>query len=96
MSRMIRSRWFARFVRTYGIESLAVEVDVRPSAIYHWIRGATTPLAAGCPLDRMPTASLLFARAANGFALSNGQGACKPCHSWKTATEDSYFSRGKR
>ena len=29
------------------------------------------------------------------FALSNGQGACKPCHSWKTATEDSYFSRRK-
>jgi hypothetical protein len=46
MSQMIRKRWkskFARFIRVYGVELLAVEVDVRPSAIYHWIRGATTP-----------------------------------------------------
>ena len=30
------------------------------------------------------------------FSLSNGQGACKSCHAWKTATEDSYFSRRKK
>ena len=46
MSRMIRKRWkskFARFVRSYGVEPLAAGLDVRPSAIYHWIRGATAP-----------------------------------------------------
>jgi hypothetical protein len=39
-------RWkskFARFIKSYGVESLAVQLDVRPSAIYHWIRGETTP-----------------------------------------------------
>jgi hypothetical protein len=34
---------FARFVKTYGVDELAVQLDVLPSAIYHWIRGATTP-----------------------------------------------------
>jgi hypothetical protein len=34
---------FARFVKSYGVDSLAVQLDIRPSAIYHWIRGATTP-----------------------------------------------------
>jgi hypothetical protein len=34
---------FARVIRSHGVASLAVELDVRPSAIYHWIRGATTP-----------------------------------------------------
>ncbi|MGB8591014.1 MAG: hypothetical protein WCD40_06505 [Candidatus Acidiferrales bacterium] len=39
-------RWkskFARFIKSYGVESLAVQLDVRPSAIYHWISGATAP-----------------------------------------------------
>ncbi len=27
--------------------------------------------------------------------LADGQGACKPCHAHKTATEDSYFTRPK-
>lgn len=39
-------RWkskFARFIQSYGVESLAVQLDVRPSAIYHWISGATAP-----------------------------------------------------
>lgn len=39
-------RWttkFARFIKSYGVESLAAKLDVRPSAIYHWIRGSTTP-----------------------------------------------------
>lgn len=46
MSRRIRTRWnskFARFIQFYGVESLAVKIDIRPSAIYHWIRGATAP-----------------------------------------------------
>jgi hypothetical protein len=46
MSRMIRHRWkskFAHFIRSYGVESLAAKLDVRPSAIYQWVRGATTP-----------------------------------------------------
>jgi hypothetical protein len=46
MGLKIRRRWkskFARFVRAYGVELLAVQLDVRPSAIYHWIRGATRP-----------------------------------------------------
>jgi hypothetical protein len=46
MRRIVMRRWkskFARFIQSYGVESLAVRLDVRPSAIYHWIRGATTP-----------------------------------------------------
>jgi hypothetical protein len=46
MTRMVRSRWkskFARFVRSYGVEVLAAGLEIRPSAIYHWIRGATAP-----------------------------------------------------
>jgi hypothetical protein len=29
------------------------------------------------------------------FDLTNGQGACKPCHARKTAIEDSNFTRSK-
>jgi hypothetical protein len=46
MHRRVRRRWkskFARFIQAYGVESLALELGVRSSAIYHWIRGATTP-----------------------------------------------------
>ena len=46
MQRIALRYWksrFARFVRSYGVESLAMQLDVRPSAIYHWIRGSTTP-----------------------------------------------------
>jgi hypothetical protein len=46
MSRIIMRRWkskFARFIQSYGVNFLAVELDVRPTAIYHWIRGATSP-----------------------------------------------------
>jgi hypothetical protein len=46
MARTITTRWeskFARFVRTYGAERLAGALDVHSSAIYHWIRGVTTP-----------------------------------------------------
>ena len=46
MGLIVKRRWkskFARFIQSYGIASLAVELDVRPSAVYHWIRGATTP-----------------------------------------------------
>jgi hypothetical protein len=46
MARNVSGRWeskFARFVRTYGAERLAAALDVHSSAIYHWIRGVTTP-----------------------------------------------------
>jgi hypothetical protein len=46
MSLRIKKRWnskFARFIRAYGVESLALRLDVRSSAIYHWIRGAHRP-----------------------------------------------------
>jgi DNA-binding XRE family transcriptional regulator len=40
-------RWessaFARFVRRYGVTSLAKKLDIQPPAIYHWIRGSTHP-----------------------------------------------------
>lgn len=42
----ITKRWkskFARFIKSYGVESLATRLGVRPSAIYHWIGGATAP-----------------------------------------------------
>jgi hypothetical protein len=34
---------FARFVRSYGVHELAAQLDIQPSAIYHWLRGATAP-----------------------------------------------------
>lgn len=34
---------FDRFVRDFGVEALAQRLDVNPSAIYHWLRGATSP-----------------------------------------------------
>lgn len=33
----------AKFVQGYGVSKLAKELSVQPSAIYHWIRGATSP-----------------------------------------------------
>jgi hypothetical protein len=42
MSNRWRSK-FERFVRTYGVERLATGLDIRSSAIYHWLRGATAP-----------------------------------------------------
>jgi hypothetical protein len=42
----IRNRWkskFARFVLDFGTTALSEELEVHQSAIYHWIRGATTP-----------------------------------------------------
>jgi hypothetical protein len=46
MPKFVARHWkskFARFIQSYGVESLAAELDVRPSAIYHWIRGAASP-----------------------------------------------------
>jgi hypothetical protein len=46
MRQVARGRWdskFARFVQSYGAERLAGALDIHPSAIYHWIRGVTTP-----------------------------------------------------
>jgi hypothetical protein len=34
---------FARFVRSYGVDELAAQLHIRPSAIYHWLRGTTAP-----------------------------------------------------
>jgi hypothetical protein len=34
---------FDRFVRQFGVELLARRLDVNPSAIYHWLRGSTSP-----------------------------------------------------
>ncbi|HXU20669.1 MAG TPA: hypothetical protein VN788_08815 [Verrucomicrobiae bacterium] len=34
---------FARFVEGYGAERLAAKLQMHPSAVYHWIRGATSP-----------------------------------------------------
>ena len=44
--RSFPERWkseFARFIKSYGVESLAVQLDVNPSAIYHWIKGVNAP-----------------------------------------------------
>lgn len=34
---------FDSFVREYGVERLAGRLNVNPSAVYHWLRGATSP-----------------------------------------------------
>jgi transcriptional regulator with XRE-family HTH domain len=34
---------FDQFVREYGVEALAGRLAVNPSAIYHWLRGSTSP-----------------------------------------------------
>ncbi len=34
---------FERVARSYGVELLAARLMVRPSAVYHWLRGATSP-----------------------------------------------------
>lgn len=46
MSQMATGRWkskFARFVQSYGVALLAAELDVRPSAIYHWMASRRAP-----------------------------------------------------
>jgi hypothetical protein len=66
MAQSVTRRWeskFARFVRTYGAERLAGALDVHSSAIYHWIRGVTTP---------RPDRAAIIQRLAheNGFSLT--------------------------
>jgi transcriptional regulator with XRE-family HTH domain len=34
---------FDSFVREFGVEELARRLGVNPSAIYHWLRGSTSP-----------------------------------------------------
>ena len=34
---------FEGFVRSYGVELLASRLGVQRSAIYHWLRGSTSP-----------------------------------------------------
>jgi hypothetical protein len=38
-----KSSKFDRFVRSYGVELLAQRLGLRSSAIYHWLRGSTSP-----------------------------------------------------
>ena len=38
-----RKSKFERFILSYGVILLAVELSVQPSAVYHWLRGATAP-----------------------------------------------------
>lgn len=38
-----RNSEFARFIESYGVESLAAQLGVHPTAIYHWIRGINAP-----------------------------------------------------
>lgn len=41
--RRYRNSKFERFVLSYGVKLLAERLAIRPSAIYHWIRGSTAP-----------------------------------------------------
>jgi hypothetical protein len=41
--RRTRNSKFERFILSYGVILLAAELSVQPSAVYHWIRGATAP-----------------------------------------------------
>ncbi|MGH9747263.1 MAG: helix-turn-helix domain-containing protein [Candidatus Acidiferrales bacterium] len=34
---------FDRFIREFGVEELARRLAINPSAIYHWLRGSTSP-----------------------------------------------------
>lgn len=34
---------FEQFVRDFGVKELARHLAVTPSAIYHWLRGASAP-----------------------------------------------------
>jgi hypothetical protein len=34
---------FDRFVRGFGVERMARRLAVNPSAVYHWLRGASAP-----------------------------------------------------
>jgi hypothetical protein len=46
MGHKVSRRWeskFARFVKAYGVALLAAALDIRPSAIFHWIGGRTSP-----------------------------------------------------
>lgn len=59
-------RWqskFGRFVSQYGAENLAEELGVDRTAVYHWIRGATSPQTATAAHIRV------LARE-NGFRIS--------------------------
>lgn len=34
---------FDQFVREFGVEDLAQRLDIKPSAIYQWLSGSTSP-----------------------------------------------------
>jgi hypothetical protein len=43
LTERFRKSKFERFVRSYGVDELAVKLEIQPSAIYHWLRGSTAP-----------------------------------------------------
>lgn len=63
---MSEDRWsskFGEFVSSYGVTSLARAIDVHPSAVFHWMSGATYP--------KPPHAcAMQFLAAERGFSLS--------------------------
>jgi hypothetical protein len=38
-----RESEFERFVRSYGVDRMARRLAIKPSTIYHWLRGSTAP-----------------------------------------------------
>jgi transcriptional regulator with XRE-family HTH domain len=39
----VRQTKFGRFVLKFGVNKLAARFGIRPSAVYHWLNGSTTP-----------------------------------------------------
>jgi hypothetical protein len=69
MTRSISWHWkskFARFIQDYGVESLAVELDVRPSAIYHKVDR-------GLPRPSVRPACFAHAQGLDGFAQTSAE-----------------------
>lgn len=65
-SRAVDGRWdskFGQFVSRFGAEALADEVGVDRTAVYHWVRGASSPRAT-VALEIQAVAR------ANGFSIS--------------------------
>jgi hypothetical protein len=76
-------RWkskFARFIKSYGVESLALQLDVQASAIYHWVRGVSAPrrthaeIIDGRDLRTCPRGSSGRNRAGDGDAIESRGG----------------------